>query len=299
MGYLLILINSILGNIACYAQKKFSIGTDGRYTSSILFSLIIAVIACISYGIICKFNIFGNTVAIIYGIIFGVICAVSNIITFVSFEKMNLLTLSVFRNSSFIPTWLFGVLFLKEGLSLTSVLAVVLIFITIILPVFGDKSDDKKNTFSSYIIGIIIMFISSGGSIIVKLFNIQTGGGSEIASVMYFYTNFFMGLYLLFLYIKNASKKSGGEGFIGEITAIKHKTIYLFILLCSACQITNAMFTVVILKIMPLSLTSIITTCVNSLTLLTISKVIFKENISKIEIISWVLSVIAAIITIF
>lgn len=299
MSFILLVISSVFSNFSSFTQKKYSVSVGGDREKEYIYTIGVAFFASLIYLVIAKFRIFSNTTALLTGIFYGFVCAAYTVLAFIAFSKMNLLSYSIFRNSSFIITWLFGLVFLKENVSVSSVIAILLICITVILPVFNKTESNKKNTLSAYILGFLLMIFSATSSIIVKIFSSFPDSSPQTNSIMLFYTNVFMGVFsVVFLIMTNIQNSKGGSTRT-MLQVLKPSYIWLLIPICNILQISSTLFTMHVQKTMPLSIYTILSTGIGGVTLFIISKVFFREKATRLDIIAWILSLIATVITIF
>ena len=160
--------------------------------------------------------------------------------------------------------------------------------ISIIIPIFDIKYN--KTNILGYVIGIAVALNSSASSILLKYYAASPSKMSD--STLCFYTNVFMlALILIWFLISHNSRPSFKQ------LRTKEKA-FMFIFFCTLCNNFSSILQLYILKTMPISLYSILIAALGCIVTFIISKLIFKEQCYRRDILSLILSTAATIIAI-
>lgn len=299
VNYLLVVLLGVMSNTSTAAQKKYGRLVNGRNQSTNIYLVIHTILSSMNFAIMAKFNLSGDTTAILYGLIYGFICSAAVIVNFVAYKKMDLIMMSIFTKGNIVANWLIGVIIFKEKIKPTSVVSVLLIFICVLMPLLRlKKVGGRKMSVAAYFIGILMIIIAGCSTMLTQTYYKLPATNSQSVSVMCFYTNVFMVIILTAVFVLSARKSNGGLGIKGEFKAIK-PVYYLLIPICGLCQNPAALINAHILKTMPLSVFTIFSTGVGSIILYLFSRFIFKENIDKHDLATWLIATVAGLISVF
>ena len=299
MEYVLTVLMNILSKASFAAQKQYGILVGQRRPSIMLFLTGNSLFAIIIYGFLSGWSLGGNITSVLFGFVYAFVCTASLVVNFRALEKMNLIMISVFDNATVVSGWLVGVLFFKEAVTPTSIAAVVLVFLTVIAPLFNrEKGSGMKMSLLSYFIGIIKICVGVVSTVILKLYTGIPSTDSHSQSVMCFYTNVFMIFFIIAILLIFASEARGGMGLTGEIKAVRPICV-LLLLVSSAVQIPAMLLNMYILKIMPLSLFTVTNNGVSAVIIYLVSRFVFKEKHDRFELVCCALATLAVLLTAF
>ena len=212
---------------------------------------------------------------------------------------MDLIVLTVFTKANVVTSWLIGILLFDEEIKFTNILAVLFIVITVIAPLFNKEKDGRiKMSLSSYLIGLMLIFVGFASTLLIQVYVKIPETNNQSMSVMCFYTNFFMLFVTMTHFLLSTQKSKNGMGVIGEIKAVK-PAYFLLPPAISILQTSSTLLQAYILKSMPLSVFMIFGTGVSSVLLYLISRFIFRERPDRLMAVMWMISTLAALLTIF
>lgn len=299
INYILVILISLLTGVTTLAQKKYSQLVCGRTQSTHLYSLGVSIVSMVLFYIMAGEAVHENKLAVIYGAISGGLNVANFVITFIGYRKMNLVMISVFGRGNIITSWIIGICFFKEPVKMTSILAVVLVLIAIIIPVFESKNkNQKKSSVEAYLVGILMIIIVGCNTFVLQSYYKHPQTDTQSASAMFFYTNVFLFFVMAGIFIYSSRKSNGGQGVKQELKTVNPICILLIVLTCIIGNPTNVL-SAYVLKTMPLSIYTIFSAGVSSIVIYLMSRFIFKEKVSKLEMISLIIATAAAIVTVF
>lgn len=291
LGYVLIFLQAAISGAGTAAQKLYTKKTQLVEHGSEIFLLIHVIGAIIYFGAMSGFNLAINKTSLIYSACYGIICLASLLVNMVAMSNMNLIMLSVFSRGNTMIVWLVGIVLFQEAFTVSGVISALLILMSILMPLFEQKSEKTgKFHIKNYIIGILIILLSTVSTLLLKFYSMEPKKMPD--SIFCFYTNVFMAGFTLFRLIQ--SLKNGN--FIGEMQQIKSNL--LLTPLYTVCTTSATLISMYVLKIMPLSLNSVLSYAAGSIVVFVNSKWVFRERYTKHEIIAFVLSSMAVLITI-
>lgn len=297
--FLLVALGQVMLGLAHFTEKLFSKKSKGFLATGLIYSAGIALSSLILFAITAKFNLGLDAPLFYHSFGYGVLASMSMTSIFIALKRLNLVVYGVFSKSSSVLTCIIGIIFYNDKVTFTSVFSVVLLSVSIIMPLIENKKKKgSKSSFINLLICVVIMLINTGVGIVVKSFTDYGGEDFERASALYFYANIIMGITLTLSVFIMTSKKRGGIGLKGTIKKVR---LPLYVLVPVTGIIANipCIFNPYCMANMDLTQYMIFTKAGESIVLFSISKFIFKEESSKIEIASLILSTFAGIVTVF
>ena len=297
--FLLVALSQVMLGLAHFSEKFFSKKSGGFVATGLVYSAGIALSSLVLFAAMARFDLSLDTPLLLHSAGYGVLASMSMASIFIALKRLNLVVYAVFSKSSSILTCIVGVIFYGDKITFTSILSVVLLAISIIMPLYENKKQKgAKSSFINLLICIGIMIIGTGVSIVVKSFTNYGGEEFARASVLYFYANIIMCITLIILVMVMVSKKRGGIGLKGTINKVR---LPFWILVPVTGIIANipCVFNPYCMANMDLTQYMIFTKAAESLVLFGISRFIFKEKSTTTEIISLILSTLSGIVTVF
>ncbi len=299
VNYFLIVLLCIMGQGSMGAQKKYGQLVFQRSQSIYLYSVGTSVLALLFFYIMSGGNLAQDRNALIFGLVYAGICSALIFIQFLAYARMNLIIWSVFGKGNVIISWLIGVLGFDEMIKWTDILAVTLIFVTVIAPLFvKQNAKGIKMKGSSYFIGILNILVSGGGTLLTQIYYKLPTTTSQTVSAMCFYTNVFLVFIMIGVFCFSARRVNGGCGVIQEIKMVK-PIYFLFIPLYTICQNPSTLISAHVLKTMPLSTYTLFNVGAGSVCLYIASRFLFKEKPQKLELSMWIIATLAGLLTMF
>ncbi len=297
--FLLVIVGQVMLGLAHFSEKLFSKKSGGFVATGLIYSAGISLSSLVLFAVMAKFNLTLDAPLFWHSFGYGVLASMSMASIFIALKRLNLVVYAVFSKSSSILTCIIGIIFYGDKLTFTSVLSVLLLTISIIMPLLENKKQKgAKSSFVNLLICIAIMFIGTGVSIVVKSFTNYGGGEFSRASALYFYANIIMSITLVGLVCVMTAKKRGGIGFKGTIQKVR-LPYYILVPVTGIIANIPCVFNPYCMVNMDLTQYMILTKASESIVLFCISRFIFKEKSTKVDITSLILSTFAGIVTVF
>ena len=164
--YLLFAVLCIGGQFSL--TKLYQIRVGNGLVVSLLYSLFSGIVAAVLLLFICDFNISINSFAFLTAA-GGIICVVGYTVVgmkMMSIGKVAVYTIFLMLGGMFVP-FLYGVIFLKESVTIWKIIGVILLFIALFVPALKKDEAKTKNLKLFIILGIVV-FILNG---LVGVFN--------------------------------------------------------------------------------------------------------------------------------
>ena len=307
--YLLVPLSQAILGLASFTEKLFAKRSKGYLPNNLLYSAGIAICSLFIYSVLANFDLTPDGELLTYAAVYGVLYAASMTCIFTAYRRLNMIVYSVFGKSSSILVCVIGLLFLGDEPKFTVIFSVVLLFIAILLPLLeAGKKEGRGSVFGNILICIATMLIGTGVSLLLKSFTMLESYTAERASAMYFYANIFTFIYLLcaVLITSRKPREDGkpsiiprrGIGLKATALMVDPKLYILVPIVATVANIPTVLCTVA-MKNMPISVYTVLTNFFALLVLFVISRVIFKEKTSKIDITALIITGIAGLISCF
>lgn len=291
--YLYLVGLALMGGCCTFFRKRYTQVTSGSsLTGSLFYIMAVGIISLFSYWAMAGGTIHTDSRTLIYSVASSFVYVAVNVISLFSYQKVNLVLLAIFNKSLTIINWLMGILIFNETPTVNNVISVVILLIAVFMPLI-DLKDNKKNLKTTYLIGGTLLILNTLNSLLSKTYLMHPSVDSSHMSSMLFFTNGLMIFPPIFIMLFR--RKRHPEEFKQECSHIRWPAIACIVLACcfgNPGQLLSSM----LMKVIPLVQFSILTSALNSIVLLLVSKFLFKEKLGKSTIIAFVMSTIAIII---
>ncbi len=291
--YLYLVVLALMGGGCTFFRKKYTQVTSGSsLTGSLFYIMAVGFISLFSYWGMAGGTIHTDSRTMIYAIASSFVYVAVNVISLFSYQKVNLVLLAIFNKSMTIINWLMGIVVFGETPTVNNVISVVILLIAVFMPLL-DLKDNKKNLKTTYLIGATLLVLNTINSLLSKTYLMHPSVDASHMSSMLFFTNGLMIFPPIFIMLFRYKKDP--VAIKGEISKIRWSAIACIVLACcfgNPGQLLSSM----LMKIIPLVQFSILTSALNSIVLLLVSKFLFKEKLGKSTIIAFIMSTIAIII---
>ncbi len=290
-AYLFVVLSSVMSGMSSATQKLWQKKTSDAGNAPYIFLVVNALSACLIFYAMSGFDLTINSTSLRYAALYGAVVIFSLVLNMAAMTRMNLILCSVFSRGSSMIIWLIGILFFKDELKFSGAVSAVLILISILIPVFGITNG--KIRVSDCLIGGAITAVGTMSTLILKFY--ATEPAKSANSVMFFYTNVFVIVFVAFAAVI-------GYGFLFErknlASDLKRTGKFVWIIPLSTLGSNLAsVISVYVMKVMPLSLYSIVSYTVGCVVVFVNSKVVFREKCTVSDAAAFVLSAAAALIT--
>ena len=164
MYYLMILVAVVLLALQFSTNKFYQLRFGNAVTTSLLFTALNGLVTALLFFCINGFRLAVTPYSILMATIIAVLCCTYTLIGFKMFSLGSLSVYSMFLMlGGMLLPYLYGVIWLEEGISIWRILGVVLLAVSMIFPALGDKEDEsKKKTRTLFLILCLLVFTLNG-----------------------------------------------------------------------------------------------------------------------------------------
>lgn len=305
--YLLLILGQLMLGLAHFSHKLFSRKSDSFLPTGALYSALISAFSLPIFFLLSGFDLSLDAGLAFYSVAYGVLASVSQVMIFIAFSRVNMVVYSVFCKSASILVCLCGFIFFGDKVTFNSVLSILLLTVAIALPLLeARKNGGKSNSLVSLIICLIIMVDGFLIQLTVKGFTELESTTTERASALYFYANVITAIVLfavLFFIVRKGktNKEKASEFRIGFRATARKVPFKFYILIPLTATIANipCVTNAYCMMNMDLNTYIIVLNAAESLVLFLISRFIFKEKSTILDIMALILSTLAGIIVSF
>ena len=300
--------------LAHFSHKLFARESKSFLPMGALYSALISLCSLPIFFVLAGFDLSLDGSLAFYSVAYGVLAALAQIMIFVAISRVNLVVYSVFGKSATILVCLCGFIFYGDKVTVPAVLSVILIAVAIVIPLLQIKSSEGgKSSFASLMICIIMMINGLLITIVLKGFSELETTTSERSSAFFFYANVItaIALFIVLYFVTKKRKNEGAEGkfidapsenyHIGIVETAKKVKWKYYILIPLTATIANipCVTNVYCMQNMDLAIYTIVLTAAESMVYFLISRLIFKEKSTKLDIAALILCTLAGIVTVF
>lgn len=169
--HLLLILGQVMIGVAHFSHKLFSRKSNSFIPTGTLYSALISLFSLPIFAILAKGALAFDADMAFYSIAYGVLAALSQVMIFIAFSRVNMVVYSVFNKSSSILVCLAGYFIFGDDVTVTSVLSILLLTVAIILPLFEMKRNEGgKSSFVGLLICVIMMLNGFIINLVVKGF---------------------------------------------------------------------------------------------------------------------------------
>ncbi len=228
--YLFIFTALVLLSLQFAANKEYGVLCGTSAESSIVFTTYAgfasAVIPLI-YAVVSHEGITATPYSLIMAFLIGLFSCTYTVIGFKIMElgSLSVYTMFLMLGGMLLP-YLFGIIWLKESVSVARVIGIILLILSLTFPVAARKESDKSGTL--FIILCLSVFILNGGvGIVSKLHQVSDTFPKSGTASFSFFSNMangiLSGIFLTITHLKNRSLKQNVDSTVStENTPTKH-----------------------------------------------------------------------------
>lgn len=285
--YMLTALSAVISGTGIFVQKFWQRRTIQVKNAASVYLLMMSVFAIGVFYVMNGFSVDVNLYTLVCSAIYGIFAILANVLTLSAMSNMSLLLCSVFQRGSTLLIWLWGVLAMHDSIKAAQVISAVLMTLSILTPLYGEKNCtiSKRSLF----LGAAIMANGASSSIFLKYYTQNPQKMSDSALCMY--TNVLMLGYIIVRFAVSKNRKELADSFK------KTKKIHWVVLLGTIGNGVATILSMYVMKRMPISVYSIISSAVGFVIVFINSKVIFREECSSREVVSFLFSALAVLIT--
>lgn len=294
MSYIMLIIVIIANALQNIFQKQYNI--KSKAPDTLLFTSISSLSACMCFLFFSKFNIDFNPEVLPYAVAFAVSygAAVFGLINAIKYGSLAI-TMLVFSYSLLVPT-LYGIVFLHDRLSVFAYVGIFLLLISLyLINVKKSKSsmaqstapkDTSKST-SKWLFFLLLSFFGNGFcGIIQKMQQIKFDGGYK--NELMIISLFIDFIVLLTAYI-----------IISSLSGNKKRDLKSCLYFCIPNGISNSVVNYFLLILTGILPNAILFPCISAggiVISFIIAALIYKEHLSKPQIIGYIIGIISVIL---
>ncbi len=290
MVYLLFLLNTLIGASQSVILKSYRRRIDDETLKNSIYYIITFIVALSYFGVISGFNLKLNFITALFSFAYALVAYFSTFFNMKAIENTHLVTISLFGNAGGL-LWdtVWGISFFGELLTIKRVVALVIVFLSLLIPYLGES---KKEINNKGIIYCIILFVISGcSSLIIKFYSIVDSVLAE--SVFCFYTNVFMIPFVILMIKKHTTLSNAVKGIIAA-----DKKAILLVAITVIMSNTGTLLSMYIISKIDLIVYSVLGKALSLITVSVLARIAFKEKITLQKVVSILLMIIAVILTV-
>ena len=140
-------------------QKQYNLKTQGTKNASFVYNFIMAATSCVLMIIVALFGFDFHLETLYYALIFSVCYSLAVIFLFLSIKSGPLSLSSLFNSFSLLIPTLYGMIFLKESLSVCGIIGLICVFISIVM--INTYQKGEKLSFK-WLVYVILAFLGNG-----------------------------------------------------------------------------------------------------------------------------------------
>ena len=216
MNYIILALVAFGVFIQSLLQKQYNIKMDGISNANYVFNFIMSAGALLVTGLIYCFNITFNYKTFLFSFCFAATFSVSIVFQFLAIKSGPFSLTSLFISFSLIIPTLYGIIFLKEKISVSGGMGIVFLIISLIMV---NKYKSEQKILKRWFLYIALAFVGNGlCSTIQKMFQTYQNGSSF--EFMFFAMLFATFVFLSLLFFRRPQKirniiKAGGGYAVG------------------------------------------------------------------------------------
>lgn len=289
MGVFLIILFSVINTFCLVCKKKYRKDTAEIASSIHIYLLISCCVAVLYYFCMAKGNIRTNSITLLYACLFALLIFLSVVIEMIAYGKTDLVNISVFSGAgNIIIPFLFGYFFYKEEVSVSKLLAVVLLAVVAVMPLLHKKGKEQEGL-SGYLYCLLLFLIAGCTTIIYKLYGDDVRTMSE--TNFCFWTNVILLPFILTI----LAKSYGFKKLNNDLREMSKKSCLLAVFTVAMAN-TSTLISMQALKMVDVVVYTILQNSFAMLFTAIAARLLFKEKMDGKRWFSIVISILAVIL---
>ena len=284
--YVMAVLVAAINGTGSLTQKLWQKKTMMIPHAESVYILLMSSFATVAFFVMNRFSFVVNRYTLICSMGFAICAILANLLILLAMSQMSLLLCSVFQRGSTLLIWLWGVLVMHDSVQAVQVLAAVLMTASILVPLYGNQR--HVITKKAVLNGVAMIVNSAASSIILKYYTQNQQKMSD--SCLCLYTNLLMLGYILIRAVLSKNRKEQ------MIALSKTKRFQFYILLGTVGSNLATVLSMYVMRHIPISVYSIISSAAGFVIVFINSKVIFREECSGQELISFLFSAAAVLL---
>lgn len=283
MGYLLILLRSMIGISGNVMRKNYVRGTAGLRSATDIYMLVTHLFASVFLFALAKGSVALDLPTFLFAAVYAVVCGISAFTGTQAHKTVNFLYMSIFSGAGGLLVPFVFELCTGVHFGWGKLLSVLLRVVAILIPLLFQKEKIRGIPLC-----LALFFTSGVGTVVIRVFS-----DSEVAdnsSSMFFWTN------VLILPVVTAQilRKYKLSDLLQDMKKIKPMQ-YLYIMAPTAISNVSSILTVLILQMVSATVSTVLSSCFSIVLTAILSTVMYKETLTTQARISMVLTILSAI----
>lgn len=292
MAYLYLFLCIIFSIGQLMSNKLFQMRQRITIPSYMIYLIVIGIVSTPIFFLMSGCDTFVDGKLFVYSFAAAAIVVTHALFSLLSMAYVNIAVVTIVQNAgSLVIPSLYGFLFLREPVTIPCVLALVLVMAAFLIIFLESRfSDEKENNAQSKLL-YVLLFVTSGiGNVIPKAFTVS---GSQASSEAYLtWINIFMTIMVtLAFFLAKWKRKQTMRVFTSGIQAKN----YLVICLGSVSGCVASVCSMKAITQMNIAIYSPLSSAMNMVFLLFVSRIVFKEKISVQNIFAAILGIAAVV----
>ena len=288
MGYILLLILSVVQGLCPCLMKKFVKDTENIPNAKNVYMLLIYPLATIYYFILAGGDTPLNLPTFWFSLVFGLVGVGSTVLHIIGYRYASLIYMSVFNGAgaTLVP-FLFELLLGRESFSTSEILSVLFRLVAVCVPLLAFKKKDQ-NTKTGIFICMLLFLIGGAVNVIYKLYGENPSVASDQSFC--FWTNVVTLPFIILIILKQTKLKTliaSGR----KIKKIDYACVIGSMMIGNLCTLVS----IHILRMLSATAYSILNSSLVLVVTVIVSITLYKEKLTKETVFSVIFSILAII----
>ena len=291
--YALILVQILANGVGLTAQKKYQQAAYPGMRSHLLYLGMTGLTALLFFSASAGFRLQINAITLGFSFVYAAVVAGSLVFRFLAMAHMNVLLLTLYSNAGImlLPV-LFGAVVYQEPIGPWLLVGLVLMTASILFPLW-DQRGSCHGTLRGNLYGVVLFLISGLSTILSKVYT-RTPGVCDNNSYCFF-TNLLLlagVLTVLLCTLRRRPPQDEVQPGLREVFAPRQ---VVRILVNTAASNLTTILTLIILQDMVLSVYTMLSNALNMAGTVTVSRLVFREKITRSQLCSAVCALLAVL----
>jgi len=301
--YLLLIVADILFGAQFMIVNGYQKRNGDKIRSSLVLSMSEGIFAFIIFFIISKFKLNITLYSFLMALLLSFVCMACTIVGIktLSLGSVAIYTLFIMAGGMVVP-FLAGAIFLNEEVTALKIVGITLMLFMLFIPLFSKEKNmkkvSKKDTVLFYVCSSFLFLLNGLNSAITKFHQVNPNAmnSTEFTSLLFLVTAV---MAFIFYAIFSLKEKKEDEKQNIEYVPLINKTALLFGFLFALVNGTASFLNILCAKSVDATAQFPIITGGTIFVSLVLGRIIFKEKLTKIQIIQAIIAIISTILFIF
>lgn len=284
MGYLLILLRTLIYSSGNMMRKNYVRGTAGLRSSTDIYMLVAHLFASVFLFALAKGSVPLNLTIFLFAAIYAAVCGASAFVSTVAYKTVNYFYVSIFSGAGGLLVPFAYELCTGVTFGMGKILSVLFRVAAILIPLLF-----QKEKIGGIGLCIMLFFTSGVGTVVMGIFSASSV--ADQSASMFFWTN----LFILPVVLVQLLRKYKVADLVADMKKVKPRH-YLYIMAPTAINNVASLLTVLILQMVSATISTVISSCCSIVLAAFLSVVVYKEKMTLQAKISMVLTMLSAIV---